>query len=52
MEKYKVGEILMPYPGGGNYGRCMRCKRVGLQVMEIPKEVPQQPVGWRHIPEE
>lgn len=52
MEKYNVGDVLTPYPGGGDHGRCLRCKRVGLTVIDVPQEAPQKPVGWRKIPEE
>ena len=51
MEKYTVGEILQPYPGGGKYGVCLRCKRSGLKVIEIPRIAPTKPVGWSKIPE-
>lgn len=50
MEKYSVGEILQPYPGGGNYGKCLRCKKPGMRVVEIPKAKPVKPVGWNRIP--
>lgn len=47
-----MGEIIKPYPGGGNYGRCLRCGREGLQVIEIPKYAPEKPKGWSKIPTE
>lgn len=50
MEKYSVGEILEPYPGGGNYGKCIRCKKPGMKVIEIPKTKPAKPVGWAKLP--
>jgi len=52
MEKFSVGDILKPFPGGGNYGLCLKCKRPGLRVEEIPEEKPIPPRGWRVIPEE
>lgn len=51
MEKYQIGDTLTPFPGGGSYGRCLRCKRTGLKVIEIPREEPTKPVGWNKIPE-
>ncbi len=51
MEQYVVGEVLRPFPGGGSYGRCLRCKRTGLKVIKIPKISPTKPVGWRKVPE-
>lgn len=51
MEKYEVGQILKPFPGGGNYGRCLRCKRTGLKVIEVPRLEPIKPVGWNKLPE-
>lgn len=52
MERYVVGDILQPYPGGGMYGRCLKCKRTGLRVIEVPKLEPIKPVGWHNIPED
>jgi hypothetical protein len=51
MEKYSVGDILNPFPGGGDYGKCLKCKRSGLVVMEVPRVEPTKPVGWSKIPE-
>lgn len=51
MEKYALGDVLQPYPGGGNYGTCLKCKRGGLQVIAIPRVDPIKPVGWNKIPE-
>lgn len=51
MEQYKIGDVLQPFAGGGTYGRCLRCKRTGLRVVEIPKDEPIKPVGWNRIPE-
>jgi len=52
MEQYHLGDILKPFPGGGIYGRCLKCKRTGLEVIEVPKEEPILPVGWQEIPKE
>jgi len=52
MEQYEIGQTLQPFPGGGNYGYCLRCKRSGLVVVEVPKEEAKKPVGWRDIPKE
>jgi hypothetical protein len=49
--RQNINDVLKPYPGGGEYGRCLRCKRTGLRVKEIPKKAPEKPVGWREIPE-
>lgn len=51
MEKYKVGEVINPYPGGGNYGRCLKCGRTGMRVVEVPRIEPTKPVGWTKVPE-
>ena len=51
MEKYVLGDVLNPFPGGGDYGRCLKCKRTGLVVVEVPKPIPEKPVGWRSVPE-
>lgn len=48
----KIGEQLQPYPGSGNYGRCLRCQRETLVVVEIPEEPLKKPVGWTKIPEQ
>jgi hypothetical protein len=52
MEKYVVGDIIKPFPGGGDYGRCLRCHREGLQVVEVPVQTPTKPKGWAKIPTE
>lgn len=52
MEQYMVGDVLQPYPGGGTYGRCLRCKKTGMEVIAVPKEEVIPPVGWREIPNE
>jgi hypothetical protein len=52
MEKYAVGDVIHPFPGGGTYGRCLRCTREGLQVIEVPKVLPTKPKGWAKIPTE
>jgi hypothetical protein len=49
---HNINDILKPYPGGGNYGRCLRCKRAGLRVREIPAREPTRPEGWREIPDQ
>ena len=51
MEKYIVGDILQPFPGGGDYGKCLKCNRGGLRVIEIPRVGPTKPTGWRKVPE-
>lgn len=49
-DKHIVGETIKPYPGGGGYGRCRKCKREGLQIVEVPKIEPTKPAGWHKIP--
>jgi hypothetical protein len=51
MEKYSVGDVLHPFPGGGDYGKCLKCGRSGLVVMEVPRVEPTKPVGWSKISE-
>jgi len=51
MEKYVLGDVLNPYPGGGSYGVCLKCKRTGLTVIEVPPVEPDKPVGWSKISE-
>jgi hypothetical protein len=51
MEKYVIGDVLDPYPGGGNYGKCLKCGRPGMKVIEVPRIAPTKPVGWNKIPE-
>lgn len=46
-----MGDLLEPFPGGGTYGRCLKCKRTGLQVIEVPERSSVKPVGWRKVPE-
>lgn len=50
MEQYVIGQVLQPYPGGGNYGYCIKCQKQGMRVIEIPKPVIKMPVGWKEIP--
>lgn len=50
MEKYQIGDMLRPFPGGGSYGKCLKCMREGLRITEIPKVEPIPPKGWRNIP--
>lgn len=52
MEKFSVGDILKPFAGGGTFGRCLKCKRTGLRVVEVPQEPLKRPRGWAKIPEE
>ena len=49
---HNINDVLKPYAGGGNYGHCLRCKRTGLRVREIPKKTPVTPEGWREIPDQ
>jgi len=51
IDKHELGQIMLPYAGGGNYGRCLKCKRGGLRVTDVPIEKAKTPVGWRKIPE-
>jgi len=44
------GDIITPYPGGGNYGRCHFCRRPGLRAIEERVTPKRGPVGWRNIP--
>jgi hypothetical protein len=52
MVRHVVGEVIQPYAGGGDYGRCKRCQRTGLKVVEIPAQQPIKPKGWSKIPTE
>jgi hypothetical protein len=45
-EKYDVGQELIPYPGGGQYGYCWRCKKKGVIVIKVPQEKVKRPIGW------
>jgi ribosomal protein L37E len=50
MRQHEVGQILMPYEGGGDYGRCLRCGKEGLRVETIPHPVVRKPKGWAKVP--
>lgn len=50
MQKYSVGEELLPYSGGDNYGICFRCKKTGMIVISVPQYPPTPPAGWARIP--
>jgi hypothetical protein len=45
-EKYDVGQELIPYPGGGGYGQCFKCKKTGVIVIAVPQPTPAKVVGW------
>ena len=49
---FELGMMLKPYPGGGNYGHCLKCKRTGtLMVIELPPPAPPiLPMGWTKHP--
>jgi hypothetical protein len=50
---YNVGYVMMPYPGGGDYGKCLRCRRTGrMKIVEIPQTPIKKPVGWSKISKE
>ena len=51
LDQHPLGETLMPFPGGGEFGRCLRCHRGGLLVIEVEEPKPKKPVGWSKIPE-
>ena len=51
MEQYVVGDILRPFSGGGDYGTCLKCRRTGLRVIEVPRVESTESVGWRNISE-
>jgi len=46
MQQYSVGDELIPYPGGGDYGYCWKCKKKGMIIIEVPRYPPKGPVGW------
>jgi|WetSurSiteA1Bulk_404760.scaffolds.fasta_scaffold11402_4 hypothetical protein len=52
INEYAVGSKLIPYAGGGDYGRCRRCGYEGLDIVKAPEPEPKKPVGWTKIPEE
>lgn len=52
MTSYVVGDIIQPYAGGGNYGRCLGCDRTGLRIIELPVQKAPAPKGWAKIPTE
>lgn len=47
---FKVGYLMLPFPGGGDYGRCLRCRRPGLKIVVVPQEPVKKPVGWSKVP--
>lgn len=50
---FTVGDRLIRYDGGGDYGFCGRCKRTNTMiVIEVPqpKQVPAR--GWVRVPEQ
>jgi hypothetical protein len=49
-EQYQAGQIIMPYPGGGRYGYCLRCKKQGLRILTVPAAEVDQPEGWSKVP--
>jgi hypothetical protein len=52
MEKYILGDIIKPFAGGGTYGRCLRCQKEGLQIVEVPQTKLVKPKGWSKLPTE
>lgn len=49
---YLVGQVLKPFAGGGNYGKCLRCRKSALKITKIPEAEPIKPIGWHNIPKE
>jgi len=45
-EQYEVGQELVPYAGGGDYGYCFKCKKKGVIVIGVPQAEPRKVVGW------
>lgn len=41
------GQVIMPYAGGGNWGRCLFCRKAGLRATEEIPRKKKEPVGWR-----
>lgn len=41
-----VGTVIQPYAGGGNWGRCVKCKRAGLRAKTALEIEKKGPVGW------
>lgn len=52
VDQFPLGMVLQPFPGGGDHGRCLRCHKEGLEVIEVEKKEPIKPIGWAKIPEE
>jgi hypothetical protein len=52
MPIYVVGDVIQPYAGGGDYGRCVFCDKPGLRVVELPIAAANKPKGWAKIPTE
>ena len=52
LNEFSLGTVLMPFPGGGEHGRCLRCHKHGLEVVEVEEPKPKMPQGWTKIPEE
>lgn len=49
---WSIGETILPYPGGDNFGRCVLCRKSGLKMLTKPKELKKKPEGWSRIPTE
>ena len=45
--RVQPGSMIQPYAGGGNWGRCLFCKRAGLKATEAPPVKKKESVGWR-----
>jgi hypothetical protein len=35
IKSLEIGRVIRNAPGGGNYGRCLFCKRSGLKVIDV-----------------
>jgi len=49
---FPLGELMTPYPGGGDHGVCLKCGKGGLRVIEVEELQPKKPKGWTKISEE
>jgi len=50
MDNYIEGQKIYPYSGGGKFGRCLKCDRAGLMIIEVPKPKTNKPIGWTEVP--
>lgn len=50
---YTVGDHLLMYRGGGEYGICRRCRRENtMVVIAVPQPKQTPAVGWAKVPEQ